>query len=50
MAKKKKITVSMAPKGPVVIRPWVTHYITGKRIYPVKAKAFAFIPKKPKKK
>ena len=32
--------------GSVVIVAWARHWRTGKRIYPVRAKALAFIPRK----
>lgn len=50
MATKKKIVVGATPNGPLVIRKRVRHWITGEWIYPVRAKALAFVPTKPKKK
>lgn len=48
MGQRKKLTVGVTPGGPVIIRAWVRHWITGKPIYPVRAKAIAFVPRRRK--
>jgi len=42
---KRKVAAGTTPGG-LIIRRWVRHWITGKRIYPVHAKALAFFPRR----